>query len=94
VPTLIELCADEGFEYAAFGRNLLDSSRPQVGFGRNIVTTPEFFLPLGQAEQPLAVPGQSLPNPMPSLEALRQEYLSLHALSWWRIMKGNQLPGK
>lgn len=91
LPTLVELVAPTGFVYHAFGRNLLDLSQPQVGFGTGTVVTPEYILEIEPPTGPETL--QSEPLPMPEREAaLRQRYRQLHALAWWRIIKGNELP--
>ncbi|HEY5911404.1 MAG TPA: sulfatase-like hydrolase/transferase [Verrucomicrobiae bacterium] len=92
IATLAELSADRGFEYSAFGRNLFDGSQKPVGLGCRAVVTPEFFFRLREAERPEVIPGEVLPVPMPDLEELKRHYLSVHALSWWRVMKGSRLP--
>jgi hypothetical protein len=33
--------------------------------------------------------GRLVPDP-PGVEELRQRYRQLHALSWWRVMKGSE----
>ena len=91
VPTLVELCADAGFEYAAFGRDLFKPDAEPVGFGARTVITPEFLLPVGDPNSVEAVPGQALPRILPALEELSWQYQSLHALSWWRAMIGSRL---
>ena len=91
VPTLVELCADAGFEYAAFGRDLLKPDAAPAGFGAGTVITPEFLLPVGEPNRVEPVPGQAMPRTLPSLEELSWQYQSLHALSWWRAMKGSRL---
>jgi hypothetical protein len=91
VPTLVELCADAGFEYAAFGRDLFKPDAEPAGFGTHTVVTPDFLFPVGVPNSVEAVPGQSMPRILPSLEELSWQYQSLHALSWWRAMKGSRL---
>ena len=91
--TLVELSADRGFEYAALGRNLFDPKTAPLGFGNGIVVTPDLLFDMAYPDQPLAVPGGQLPHPLPSIEPLRRHYQALHALSWWRVMKGSALPG-
>jgi hypothetical protein len=40
-PTLINLVAPDGFAYHSFGRDLFDATKPQAGFGRAAVITPD-----------------------------------------------------
>ena len=90
VPTLVELIAAKGFEYHSFGRNMLDSSQPQVGFGSKAVLTPDFIMELrtGGAVQDLQ--GNPVHERAP-IEGWRQRYRQLQGLSWWRVMKGSEL---
>lgn len=90
--TLVELAAPPGFEYHAFGRNLLDATRPQVGFGSRTVLTPDFALEIDPPDGPELLPGGTLPTAAREAE-LRLRYRQLHALAWWRIIRGNALPG-
>jgi len=90
VPTLVELTAPRGFTYHSFGRNLLDATQPQVGYGNRAVVTPEIILevsPQGQTQDMQGLPAQ---DRVP-VEELRQRYRQLHGSSWWRVMKGGDL---
>ena len=46
MPTLIALCAPEGFTYYSLGTNLLDPRRRQIGFGVHAAITPDFIMEL------------------------------------------------
>ena len=93
LPTLIELAAPAGFVYHAFGRNLLDYSQPQIGFGANAVVTPEFILEVTPAAGPESLSGQ--PMTLAGLpDQLRERFRQLHALAWWRVRCGNELEEK
>ena len=90
LPTLINLAAPSGFVYHAFGHDLFDKSQPQVGFGTNTVIGPDFILKIND---PAHV--ENL-NGGPAIdvdgESLARRYRQLHALGWWRAMKGNDWP--
>jgi phosphoglycerol transferase MdoB-like AlkP superfamily enzyme len=90
VPTLINLAAPAGFIYHAFGRDLLDPSQPQIGFGCNNVIGPDFILRIGNPDRVENLRGEPV-NGVDG-ESLAKHYRQLHALGWWRAMKGNQLP--
>ena len=92
VPTLVDLAAPRGFEYHAFGHDLLDQSKPEVGFGVNAVIGPNFILKINDPDHVENLHGQSAVDVDGKELALR--YRQLHALGWWRAMKGNQLPAK
>ena len=92
VPTLINLAAPPDFRYHAFGRNLLDSSKPQVGFGCNTVVGPDFILKINDPSRIEDLHGQARTDIDGKELALR--YRQLHGLGWWRAMKGNQWPDK
>jgi phosphoglycerol transferase MdoB-like AlkP superfamily enzyme len=90
LPTLIDLAAPAGFAYHAFGRDLLDNSQPQVGFGTNTVIGPDFILKINDPAHVEDLHG--LRKIDIDGEAMALKYRQLHALGWWRAMKGNQWP--
>lgn len=90
VPTLVELTAPPGFAYHSFGRNLLDPTQSQVGYGNRAVVTPELIADVAPQGQVQDVNGRALPD-VAGVEELRLRYRQLHALSWWRVMKGPEL---
>jgi phosphoglycerol transferase MdoB-like AlkP superfamily enzyme len=92
MPTLINLAAPSGFVYHAFGHDLLDRSQTQLGFGVNAVISPDFILKINDPAHVEDLHGQPAPNVDGKGLALR--YRQLHALGWWRAMKGNQWPAK
>ena len=92
IRTLVELSAGAGFEYCALGQDLLHPQGLPVGLGAGTVMTPRFLFDVNYPDQAVPLPGQTIPNPPPSFEELRWQYLALHALSWWRIVKGSGLP--
>jgi hypothetical protein len=89
VPTFIDLAAPRGFEYHAFGRDLFEQSQPQAGFGCNAVMGSDFILKINDPSHVEDLHG----NPKYDVDgaALALHYRQLHALGWWRAMKGNQL---
>ncbi|MFM9962349.1 MAG: LTA synthase family protein [Planctomycetaceae bacterium] len=92
LPTLFEMLAPKGFVYHAVGRDLLDASLPQIGFGRDEIIGRNFVasrLPGGPIE---AIPGTPLPENLPDLPRLQQEYQALLGLAWWRICRGSEFP--
>lgn len=90
VPTLVELVAEKGFTYHSFGRNMLDLSLPQIGFGCSSVVTPETIIDINPPVQVEDMQGKSNTN-CPSVDDWVLHYQQLHALSWWRAMRGNTL---
>jgi phosphoglycerol transferase MdoB-like AlkP superfamily enzyme len=90
LPTLINLAAPSGFIYHAFGHDLLDQSQPQIGFGVNAVIGPDFILKINEPAHVENLHGQ--PAADVDGKALALRYRQLHALGWWRAMKGNQWP--
>lgn len=90
LPTLVELCAPSGFEYHSFGRNMLDPAQPQIGFGNSAVVTPDTFVDVdprrGRKDK-----RRHTGNDQAEFEQWRLRYQQLHALSWWRVMKGSEL---
>jgi phosphoglycerol transferase MdoB-like AlkP superfamily enzyme len=91
VPTLVNLAASQGFIYHSLGRDMLDSSQPQLGFGADAVFgTNSVLFNVDPAEYEDLV-GKAL-NPTPETQELALRHRQLLALSWWRAMKGNQWP--
>ncbi|HEV2045641.1 MAG TPA: LTA synthase family protein [Chthoniobacterales bacterium] len=90
LPTLIDLAAPSGFIYHAFGRDLLDESQRQVGYGCSAVIGPDFIFKIHDPAYVEDLHGQ----PVTSVDgkALALRYRQLHGLGWWRAMKGNQWP--
>ncbi len=90
LPTLVELSAPAGFAYHAFGRNLLDPTQTQIGYGNQAVVTPDYILEVKPNGAVQDMQGHSAHDKLP-VEELRLRYQQLHALSWWRVMKGREL---
>jgi phosphoglycerol transferase MdoB-like AlkP superfamily enzyme len=90
LPTLVDLAAPAGFVYQAFGRDLLDESQMQVGFGCNAVIGPDFILKIHDPPHVEDLRGQQASGVDGKGLALR--YRELEALGWWRAVKGNQWP--
>ena len=90
VPTFVDLAAAPGFGYYAFGRDLLDQSQPQAGYGCNAVVGPNFILKINDPARVEDLHGD--PASGVDGDALALHYRQLHALGWWRAMKGNGWP--
>lgn len=90
IPTLVELCAPKGFEYHAFGRNMLDPALPQIGYGNRAVVTPEYVLDVVAHGAVQDLDGQRADGRVPAEEWARF-YRQFHALAWWRLVKGSGL---
>ena len=92
LPTLINLTAPRGFVYHAFGRDLLDETQPQVGYGCQAVIGPDFILKIHDPTRVEDLQG----NPKTGVDGktLALRYRQLHGLGWWRAMKGNQWPAQ
>lgn len=91
IPTLIEMCAQNGFEYRSFGRNMFARGGEPIGFERNAVVTPEWLLEIDPPQTPGIVPG-AVGSVPPPVDKLRGRWESLHALGWWRAMRGSKIP--
>ena len=89
LPTLIDLAAPGGFVYHAFGRDLLDASQPQVGYGVAVIG-PNFVFKIHNPNHIEDFRGQAVTTVDGKALALR--YRQLEALGWWRAVKGNQWP--
>lgn len=87
-PTLIELAAPVGFEYHAFGRDLLNPNQVRPGFGREFVIGPDYIAQLKPNFKIEAVPEVPLIIQPPSAKVLQQLYNDAHGIAWWRIRNG------
>ncbi|MEY2555994.1 MAG: hypothetical protein QOF93_1138, partial [Verrucomicrobiota bacterium] len=90
LPTFINLAAPPGFTYHAFGHDLFDDLQSQAGFGVNAVIGPDFILKINDPTHAEDLHGQ--PATSVDGETLALRYRQLHALGWWRAMKGNKWP--
>ena len=89
-PTLLNLAAPSGFSYHSFGRDLLDPTQPQIGFGVRAVVGTNFIFEIGGTAATEDLQGHLI-KPDLSTDLLRSNYNQLHALGWWRVMQGNLL---
>ncbi|HEX4638058.1 MAG TPA: LTA synthase family protein [Chthoniobacterales bacterium] len=92
LPTLIDLAAPAGFEYHALGRDLLQPSQLEAGFGCNAVIGSDFILKVSDPTHPQDLHGQPANNVDGKSFALR--YRQFQALGWWRAMKGKDWPNR
>jgi len=90
MPTLLDLAAPEGFPYYSLGSSLLDPQRRQMGIGRGMMVTPGFMISGNRVERLPYAEGAEAPDPAEVARFIR----SWRALGWWRIMKGDALPGE
>jgi phosphoglycerol transferase MdoB-like AlkP superfamily enzyme len=90
-PTVIELCAPQGFVYHGIGRNLLSGDGPQAAFGaENMIIGPGVIMNMHKPKKMEALPGY--PLNAPNTEKLVRMANEYYAIGWWRIMKGSSLP--
>ncbi len=69
------------------GRNLLDESKAQIGFGVNAFITPEIIGEVFEKKSIDQLPWESQTSEM-DMQHLKQHYQDIHGIGWWRIMKG------
>lgn len=86
IPTLIELSANAGFNYAAVGKSLLHKGPTDVGVAEHFVITMDGMADLTQPEQLLA--GRFLDKTFNNLSELTTQFNALRALSWYRVRNG------
>jgi len=92
-PTLIELCAPEGFQYPAVGENLLRPRR-HWGLGSNRIMGSGFLMELnGQGTKLFPTTGAQASEPG-DLGPLAAWYRTANGLGWWRLMRGPELDPK
>jgi len=92
LPTLVELAAPAGFRYHAFGSNLFDQDRGQIGFGGLAIVTLDWILdPFEPTELLLIDDGAGREVTASERQCIRH-WQALRALSWWRVRKGREIP--
>lgn len=92
--TLIELSAPRGFEYHALGRNILDPRQGDVAISRLWILGDGFIAP-AMTDGPVEdLNGEKLGTLPAALPALRRRCRLTHAISWWRLRRGNEMPEK
>jgi phosphoglycerol transferase MdoB-like AlkP superfamily enzyme len=95
VPTLVDLTAPAGFEYSAIGRSLLDPARPALGIGPlGRVIGPGWIADFREELPWEPVPGATM-DAAPSRETIedaRRLRGDVLGVSWWRVLRGAQLP--
>ncbi len=96
VPTLIELAADKGTTYTAFGQSMLHKQSPSIGMGWQYLIGENFIANNAEDHGVFALSGEERPAQLPELKSERSHYNALRALSWQRIKKGinylNEIP--
>ena len=89
--TLINLAAPSGFFYHSVGRNLLDPALTQIGFGVGAAVGTNFIFEIGGSSNAEDLQGRPFPSVLPT-DALTRNYNQLHAIGWWRVMRGGLFP--
>ncbi len=90
--TLIELAAEPGYRYTAFGQNLLAKSSPSYGYGWEFIIGENFIANDAERYSVYGLASASQPEHNPDLSAMHTRFNALKALSWYRIKKGPALP--
>lgn len=93
IPTLIHLAAPRNFAYHAFGTSFLESQGGEAGFSKIAVINPDAIFAFGNPGGARPLQDATLPA-LQTLSQLNEKNMALHALAWWRIMKGNSLSGR
>lgn len=91
-PTLIELAADNGFDYTRFGENLLSKNSPSYGLGWEFIIGEDFIATDSERYTVYGLAGTDRPDSPPDLSETLTRYNALKALSWYRVKKGATLP--
>lgn len=96
--TLIELVAPAGTPYHALGANLLGANPPLYAQSRLWTLGPDSIVTMGThgakgtTARAETLDGRSLSAPPPDFAQQLRRYNLIHGLSWWRQMRGNDLP--
>ncbi|MCX7806581.1 MAG: hypothetical protein N3A38_15555, partial [Planctomycetota bacterium] len=91
-PTLVELCAPAGFRYHSLGRDVLAPCDNPVAFGADFAVGPDFVADLEGEPRWEAFPDSPSPRIPPDTSALRRRYRDLKGISWWRAVRGAEMP--
>lgn len=92
VPTLVELAAPAGFRYHAFGSNLFDPDREQVGSGIHATISPQSIIRSQTPESALSLWDMQQRAPRPEEFQAVDRWKAVRAVSWWRLTHGPKLP--
>jgi len=92
IPTLINIAAPAGFQYSAFGKDMFQKDKTDVGVGLTQMIGSNFIEPLNNTTEPdlfddnkIALNSEQQKNALDKINATR-------SISWYRIRKGNTLP--
>lgn len=89
-PTLVELIADPGHEYWAFGRDMLGQSQPSpFSAGSGLVMGPGFVI---DTDTDAVIEFDGVSADAMVIESAKQWNDRSKGLAWWRIMEANTLP--
>ena len=91
--TVIELAAPAGFPYYSAGENLLAPRRWPYGMGSGQAIAAGFMVEIGDELTVHPVPHRKLPAELPDLEEIKRLHDAIHAVAWWRIMRGPAIEG-
>lgn len=90
--TLIELAADKGYRYTAYGQNLLTKKSPSYGYGWQFLIGENFIINEAKDYKVFALAGGKPPEQRPQMADELTRFNALKALSWYRVKKGASLP--
>ena len=90
--TLIELAADSGYRYTAFGQNLLGKKSPSYGYGWEFIIGENFIANDAERYSVYGLASAAHPEHKPDLSNMLTRFNALKALSWYRVKKGPTLP--
>lgn len=92
--TLIEFCADAGFEYHAIGTNMLTPQADKVAMSRLWLMGNDFIMHVANPDILEDLHGNKLSKKSFNIKSVRHHYKLTHGISWWRLRKGNELPAQ
>jgi len=91
IPTIVNLSAEKGFQYAAFGKDMLQKNLDDVGVGLTQMIGSNFIIPLDRSttakhfsgNQPILSPQQ--------IDAALNKINAARGISWHRLRNGSTL---
>jgi len=92
--TLLELASPSNFTYFAIGRNILKTTQNDVAISSRWLLSNNAIAGTQPPHYPETLKGSPLPTLPENMKKAYRQYQLIHAISWWRLVKGNTLPSQ
>lgn len=91
LPTLVEIAAPKGFEYSAFGKNMLSKTDTDVGLGKDFMNGLNFLTALDNPQQTILDGNTPARLNEPERAEALKKLNAMRAISWYRVREGAEL---